>query len=78
MTDPLPPPPSDLPPDPTTYFCAGPAIKKLDAPRPAPTSALKLLGPSPFPNSKFPLLGFLDSLYEYVATSAAADLPTAP
>jgi hypothetical protein len=30
-------------------------------------SALERLGPSPFPKSGFPLLGFLATLYDHVA-----------
>jgi hypothetical protein len=32
-------------------------------------SALERLGPSPFPKSGFPLLGFLATLYDHVVSS---------
>lgn len=43
-------------------------------PPPAPTqppSALERLGPSPFPRSGFPFLGFLTTVYDHVASHAA-------
>jgi hypothetical protein len=33
-------------------------------------SALERLGPSPFPKSGFPLLGFLATLYDHVAAES--------
>ncbi|HEY1342811.1 MAG TPA: hypothetical protein VGF59_35155 [Bryobacteraceae bacterium] len=43
----------------------------LDAAPPVPAgapSALERLGPSPFPRSGFPFLGFLATVYDHVAT----------
>jgi hypothetical protein len=39
-------------------------------------SALARLGPSPFPKSGFPFLGFLDTVYEHVATHVPAKQST--
>ena len=65
----------ELPADPQAFFVAGPEAAALaDASIPT-TSALELLGPSPFPKSGFPLLGFLESVYEHLATHAARRLP---
>lgn len=44
-----------------------PPMLPVDAP-----SALARLGPSPFPKSGFPFLGFLDTVYEHVATHVPA------
>lgn len=51
-------------------------------PEPAGPGALERLGPSPFPKSKFPFLGFLATVYEHLAGRAARrlgeDAPGAP
>ena len=39
---------------------------------PETPSALARLGPSPFPKSGFPFLGFLDTVYEHIATHVSA------
>lgn len=46
---------------------ADPIPEPPQVPADAP-SALARLGPSPFPKSGFPFLGFLDTVYEHVAT----------
>ena len=40
----------------------GPLVGNLDT-----TSPLERLGPSPFPKTGFPLLGFLETVYEHIA-----------
>ena len=55
-------------PDPNDPFWY-PATPLEDAP-PLPTntpSALERLGPSPFPKSGFPFLGFLATVYDHIA-----------
>src|SRR5436305_991632 len=60
-------PPHDLPADALTYWQSPP-----HPPRPQAhdlPSALERLGPSPFPRSRFPFLGFLATVYDQVASS---------
>lgn len=38
-------------------------------------SALERLGPSPFPKSGFPFLGFLATVYDHVATHCCPPTP---
>jgi hypothetical protein len=59
-----PSPPDDLPTDAAAFWQPVPL-----PPRPEPhelPSALERLGPSPFPKSKFPFLGFLATVYDEV------------
>ncbi len=65
-------PPDDLPPDPGRFYAAGPEFDALapPAPRADEPSALERLGPSPFPRTKFPFLGFLASVYDHVVAHA--------
>jgi hypothetical protein len=63
------PPALDLPTDPEEFFRAGPNLDALASPSDAP-SVLERLGPSPFPKTKFPFLGFLATVYDHVATHA--------
>jgi hypothetical protein len=70
-------PPPDLPVDSQTFFYAAPDAAGLRSAPIAETSALQALGPSPFPKSGFPLLGFLESAYEHLAAHAAKRLPKA-
>ncbi len=47
------------------------------------TPVLKMLGPIPFPRGRFPVMGFLATLYDHVAGYAAEsfggrDAPSAP
>ena len=58
-----------LPTDPEAFFRAGPDVDVLELGGDAP-SVLERLGPSPFPKSKFPFLGFLATVYDHVATHA--------
>jgi len=63
--------PPDLPTDPAAFYRTGDEAPALDSLNISETSALEILGPSPFPKSGFPLLGFLESVYEHLATHAA-------
>jgi hypothetical protein len=61
-----------LPDNPESFWEPGEPLAEppplaADAP-----SALARLGPSPFPRSGFPFLGFLDTVYEHVATHVPA------
>jgi hypothetical protein len=63
-------PPADLPTDCSAFFAMrepleGPLVVHLDT-----TSPLERLGPSPFPKAGFPLLGFLETVYDHIATQA--------
>ncbi len=61
-------PPSHLETDPQLFFRAGPDVRVL---RDWPATGVKVLdqlGPSPFPRSGFPFLGFLASVYDHVET----------
>jgi hypothetical protein len=61
-----------LPKDAVEFYRAGEGINALaGAPEGAP-SALERLGPSPFPKTKFPFLGFLASVYDHVSSLAKA------
>jgi hypothetical protein len=60
------------------FWCAADALTDAPDVPPDATSALERLGPSPFPKSGFPFLGFLATVYDHVAThvggaNAAAD-----
>jgi hypothetical protein len=60
-------PPEDLPAEGATFWHVAPL-----PPRPQPRelpSALEKLGPSPFPKSRFPFLGFLATVYDQVVAS---------
>lgn len=57
--------PEDLPMDPAGFWQSGP-LPERPQPRELP-SALERLGPSPFPKSRFPFLGFLATVYDEVA-----------
>ena len=59
--------PEDLPADGPTFWHAAP-LPQRPAPRDLP-SALEKLGPSPFPKSRFPFLGFLATVYDQVVSS---------
>ena len=61
------PPPEELPVD-ASAFWRSPALQPRPEPRELP-SALERLGPSPFPKSRFPFLGFLATVYDQVAAS---------
>lgn len=71
---------TDLPDDPDKFYRAGRGAEELAAPSvEGLPSALEQLGASPFPKSGFPLLGFLATLYDQVASTsrvtAASDAP---
>jgi len=62
------------------FWIAAELTDAPDAPNDA-VSALERLGPSPFPKSGFPFLGFLATVYDHVAThvggaNASAEGPT--
>ena len=59
------PPPEDIPTDASVYWQT-PSLPQRPAPGELP-SALERLGPSPFPKSRFPFLGFLATVYDEVA-----------
>ena len=61
INDLSPVPPEDLPAD-AASFWESPPLPPRPEPRVLP-SALERLGPSPFPKSKFPFLGFLATVY---------------
>jgi hypothetical protein len=63
-----------LPADPDAFFRAGADLDVLELGGDAPP-VLERLGPSPFPKSKFPFLGFLATIYEHVANHARNRLP---
>ena len=54
------------------WLTAAPLEESPTLPPDAP-SALARLGPSPFPKSGFPFLGFLDTVYEHVAGHVLPD-----
>lgn len=63
-------PPPHLPTDAAAFFGAGPDLELLVA-VPLPEQAqhvLEQLGPPPFRKTTFPMMGFLSSVYEHVAT----------
>ncbi len=69
--------PASLPTDPQRFYCTTVDFEELTPPILVETTpALERLGPSPFAKTKFPLLGFLETLYEHVAAQAQAALGT--
>jgi hypothetical protein len=60
-------PPEDLPADATAFWHSPPLPMRPEV-RELP-SALERLGPSPFPKSRFPFLGFLATVYDQVVSS---------
>jgi hypothetical protein len=64
-------PPEDVPADATVYWQT-PPLPERPAPAELP-SALERLGPSPFPKSRFPFLGFLATVYDEVAGRMARE-----
>lgn len=53
------------------FFNVQGELPKLPTPQ-VGTSPLQKLGPSPFPKSGFPTLGFLETVYEHIETRAKA------
>jgi hypothetical protein len=70
---------NSLPLEADVFWRAGDDLSAL-APPPPPglPSALERLGPSPFPKSRFPFLGFLATVYDHVAAQVAAPPVTQP
>ena len=70
MNDEAKQPPPHLPTDPTAFFRAGADVELLTVmPEDAPAKhVLEQLGPPPFRKTSFPMMGFLASFYEHVAT----------
>lgn len=66
MSNEAPPP---LPTDPAAFFALSGELPKLPTPTNT-TSPLRKLGPSPFPRSGFPTLGFLETVYEHIEGQA--------
>ena len=62
-------PPPDLTTDPRAFYSA-PPLPDLPPTDPATPSALDKLGSCPIPKYKFPLLGFLATVYEHVSAHA--------
>jgi hypothetical protein len=58
----------ELPSDPGAFYSAGTRLEELPVPDlSVHPSALERLGPSPFPRSGFPFIGFLATLYDQVS-----------
>jgi uncharacterized Zn finger protein len=58
------------------FWEAGPELDLVDLPVEAPAvshALLRRLGPSPFPESRFPLVGLLATCYDVVSKSAAGE-----
>jgi hypothetical protein len=53
------------------FFSIAGDLPRLPTPQ-AATSPLRKLGPSPFPKSGFPTLGFLETVYEHIESRAKA------
>jgi len=73
-------PPIHLESDARLFYRAGPDLRALrDWPR-TDVKVLDQLGPSPFPRSGFPFLGFLASVYDHVESHVARppEPPTPP
>lgn len=71
------PPHPDLPSTSAAFYRAAPDFPRLSPPSLADLpSALERLGPSPFPRTGFPFLGFLATLYDQIATSTRPSNPT--
>jgi hypothetical protein len=63
--------PPPLPDDPHVFWSAAVALDEFDLPAERPAvPPLERLGPSPFPRSGFPLIGFLATVYDHVANFA--------
>jgi hypothetical protein len=61
---------AELPTDPKAFYRAGREAGELTPPSmEGLPSALERLGPSPFPKSGFPFLGFLATLYDQIAST---------
>ncbi|MBN2562764.1 MAG: hypothetical protein JXQ75_17715 [Phycisphaerae bacterium] len=64
-------PPDDLPADPRQFWLVAADLDELEPPHEVDTTpALKKAGVLPFPRSRFPLMGFLATVYEQIANRA--------
>jgi hypothetical protein len=64
-------PPADPPTDPRAFWLATEDLAGLAPPTDIPAApALKIAGPPPFPRGRFPVMGFLATVYEQVSTRA--------
>ncbi|RIK68875.1 MAG: hypothetical protein DCC65_01730 [Planctomycetota bacterium] len=71
-TEPRDAPPMHLPADPTHFWRSTADLDALAKfPENDTTPVLKMLGPIPFPRGRFPVMGFLATLYDHVAGYAA-------
>jgi hypothetical protein len=62
---------SELPADPRVFWKADESWDALAPPTDIPAApALKIAGPPPFPRSRFPVMGFLATVYEQVSARA--------
>lgn len=65
-------PPARLPADPASFWHSPADLASISMyPENDRVSVLKLLGPIPFPRGRFPVMGFLATLYEDVSKCAA-------
>lgn len=65
-------PPARLPAAPASFWHSPVDLASISAyPENDTVSVLKLLGPIPFPRGRFPVMGFLATLYEDVSKCAA-------
>ena len=53
------------------FWSGSEILPPIPAVSPETPSALEKLGPSPFPKSGFPFLGFLATVYDHIATQVA-------
>jgi hypothetical protein len=72
------PPSNDFSIDPARFWSAGEDLDALEPPAEAESApALKLAGPLPFARSGFPIMGFLATVYEQIASHAEGGSSTA-
>jgi len=68
-------PPQDLTQAPKAFWSVGEDLDALSPPPLAETKpVLQRLGPLPFPRGKFPLMGFLATVYDQIAAFAGQAL----
>lgn len=64
-------PPDDLPPDADRFWVPPVDLDAIEVPPDTESiPALRRLGPLPFPRGGFPLMGFLATVYDHVASHA--------